>query len=113
MGMAKNKKKESTISDKLPLAKSTGTLVFGYNAVIRSIYEKSPKLIILTANFPLERRSMVEHCAKISAIPVLNYPGTNNGLAESSNVHFRTGVIAVVDEGKSDLLAFAEKLIAA
>merc|ERR1712071_8179 len=106
MGMAR-KNKETSISDRIPLASKTGKLFFGEKKSVKSLLSGESKMIILTNDYPKIKRKKIEHLANIGEIkvPIYNFNGTNNDLSEVSSSNFRIGVISVIDEGKSELLS--------
>merc|ERR1712035_75034 len=108
--LQKEKNKQVTLIDSLPLAISTGKIAFGYKSTLRSLMSKKSKLIILTQNFPKVRTKAIQHYAKIAGdIPIYSYEGNNNELMEAAKTHHRIGVLSVINEGNAGLLKFLEK----
>merc|ERR1711953_172984 len=103
--MARKSNKETTFEDKLPLAISTGKVLFGFRQCMKSLESKECKMIVITSNLPPLKKKQLEYYAFLNKdIPVYPFVGNNKELARSCAKYHRCGAIAIINDGEADLI---------
>ncbi len=86
------------------IAVDTGKCSFGAKTATKALLNKKAKLIIIANNTPDAIKSDVAYYAKLSDIPVLEYPGSTLDLgATCGRPHF-VAALTVYETGDSDIL---------
>ncbi|KAH8057543.1 ribosomal protein [Aureococcus anophagefferens] len=62
------------------------------------------KLVIIANNTPPLRKSEVEYYAMLSKCQVIPYNGTNKDLGTACGKYFNCSMLAVIDQGDSDIV---------
>ena len=70
-------------------------VILGYNTVMKSIKTGSPELIVISNNFPDEKRKIIEHNAKISKVELKEYSNDSVNLGLVCGKPFAVGVLAI------------------
>lgn len=74
-----------------------GKVLFGTRESAAEVKAGKAKLLVLASNCPRNARRDLEHYAKVSEIPVLNYAGTSIQLGELCGRPHLVASIAVLD----------------
>ena len=91
------------------MAIDTGKVDFGSDKAEKNALHGRAKLLILAGNCPREKRENIRKYARLSNLPVFEYPGTNVELGSVCGKPFPIAAISVYDAGTSNLLAEAGK----
>jgi len=86
----------------------TGKYYLGTKQTLRALKTGRAKLVIMAENTPPEIRGQVNYYAKLGNIPVIVYKGRSVDLGLAIGKPFKVSLIAVLDEGSSRILEFAE-----
>jgi large subunit ribosomal protein L30e len=70
-------------------------VILGYNTVIKSIKTGNPELIVISNNFPDDKRKIIEHNAKISKVELKEYPNDSVNLGLVCGKPFAVGILAI------------------
>ena len=70
-------------------------VILGYNIVIKSIKIGNPELIVISNNFPDDKRKIIEHNAKISKVELKEYTNDSVNLGLVCGKPFTVGVLAI------------------
>lgn len=84
--------------------KSNGLIVFGYKETKRAVLLGKAKLIVVAANAPPEMKKELRYYAKLSNIPVYEFPDTNTSLGAISGKPFSVAALAVINPGQSNIV---------
>ncbi|RLG89550.1 MAG: 50S ribosomal protein L30e [Thermoprotei archaeon] len=90
----------------------TGKVVLGSKRSIKLVKLGKAKAIVIASNVPSNIRSDIEYYAKLSHIPIVEYPGTNMELGAICGKPFSVAVLTVLDLGSvpiESLLMFAKR----
>lgn len=82
----------------------SGKVYLGSNRTIKAIEQKKAKLVIIASNCPEE----FEENLKKSKVHLYKYKGTNHELGTVCGKPFPVSTLAVIDDGKSGILALGE-----
>ena len=105
MPSKKTKKSGESVGTQLALVIKSGKYCMGYKQSLKALRNKDAKLIIIAKNCPPLRRAELEYMAFL-ARPCLvhRFGGDNNLLGTACRKLYRSSVVAVMDEGDSDIL---------
>lgn len=87
----------------------TGTYTLGARESIRAVATGKAKMLIIAENARPDLRERALYLARLGNIPVYIFPGTSVDLGVAAGKPFRVSMIAVIDEGESQILRFAEE----
>jgi len=90
----------------------TGKVVLGSKRSVKLVKLGKAKAVVIASNTPLNIRSDIEYYAKLSQIPIIEYPGTNMELGAICGKPFSVAVLTVLDLGSvpmESLLMFAKR----
>jgi len=78
----------------------TGKVVIGFNQTLK--YTKLAKLrcVVIASNAPETMKSDVMYYAKLSKLPVIEYPGTNRDLGALIGKPFSVAFLGILDLGQ-------------
>lgn len=93
----------------LQMVIKTGSLVLGSKKTIKLTKLGKAKLIIVAANAPPEIKKDLKYYAKLSNIPVIEFPGTNMELGALCGKPFSVAALAIIDPGQSSILELAKQ----
>lgn len=96
-----------TVSDyarELQMVMKTGSIVLGSKKAIKLAKLGKAKLIIVAMNAPPEIKKDLMYYAKLSNIPVVEFPGTNMELGAICGKPFSVAALAIVDPGQSNIV---------
>ncbi len=94
----------SDFARELQMVLKTGTVVIGSRNTIKLAKLGKAKLIIIAANAPPEIKKDLKYYAKLSNIPVYEFPGTNMELGAICGKPFSIASMAIVDPGQSNII---------
>ncbi len=94
----------SDFARELQMVLKTGTVVIGSKNTIKLAKLGKAKLIIIAANAPPEIKKDLKYYAKLSNIPVYEFPGTNMELGAICGKPFSIASMAIVDPGQSNII---------
>ncbi len=103
------KEKENPLSSAIRLAVESGKVGFGSRKGVRSLLLGKVKLIVLAGNSPTPLAEDVSRYGSISKIPVVDFPGTSIELGSICGRPFPVSVLAVYEEGVSNIMEFGKK----
>jgi len=85
------------------IAVDTGKVSYGVESAKAALLNKQAKLVIIANNCPEEIKEDIDHYAKLSKIPVLEFPGSSLDLgAICGRPHF-VATLTVYETGDSDI----------
>lgn len=87
----------------LKTAMQTGTVVTGANETLEAIEAGEAKLAIVAVNAPEKAKKKILS----GEAPVFEYPGTSVQLGPAIGVPYIVSALAIIDPGKSDILALS------
>ncbi|MEB2836446.1 MAG: 50S ribosomal protein L30e [Desulfurococcales archaeon] len=87
----------------------TGVYVLGSRQSIRAVAHGKAKLLIIAKNARPDLRDRALYLAKLSGVPVYTFPGTSVELGVALGKPFRVSMLAVIDEGSSQILRAARQ----
>jgi len=87
----------------------TGVYVIGSRQAIKAVAHGKAKLLIIARNARPDLRDRALYLAKLSGVPVYTYPGTSIDLGVALGKPFRVSMLAVIDEGSSQILRVARE----
>ncbi len=98
------------LDEELKICSKSGKMILGCKAVIRDLGSRNirSKLIILANNCPEQYRLRIEKFAKLTNTPVLKYDAGALELGKAVGKKFLVSALAVIDEGDSSILKYAE-----
>ena len=82
----------------------SGKVVLGFKATIKSIRNGKAKLVFISSNCPIVRKSQIEYYAMLAGIPIINYGGNNVDLGTACGRLHRCATLAIIEAGDSDIL---------
>ena len=87
----------------------TGVYVLGSRQSIRAVAHGKAKLLIIARNARPDLRDRALYLAKLSGVPVYTFPVTSVELGVALGKPFRVSMLAVIDEGSSQILRAARQ----
>mgnify|MGYP001572148821 CR=1 FL=1 len=100
----KTKKAVESINSRLQLVMKSGKAALGYRTTMKSLRSTKAKMVIISSNTPILRKSEIEYYALLGKCAVHHYSGNNNDLGTACGKYFRVGTLAITDAGDSDIL---------
>mmetsp|Transcript_79921 Transcript_79921/g.162693 ORF Transcript_79921/g.162693 Transcript_79921/m.162693 type:complete len:112 (-) Transcript_79921:284-619(-) len=104
MPSKKSKNAQDSIAARLQLTVKSGKYTLGYRSTLKTLRSGKAKLVMIADNCPPLRKSEVEYYAMLAKTIVHHYTGSNNDLGTACGKFFRCSVMAVTDQGDSDLI---------
>jgi len=102
------KERENPLTVAVRLTVESGKVEFGARRGISSSLQAKAKLFIVASNTPKEMKEQVENYAKLSNIPVIQFPGSSMELGSVCGRPFPVSVLSVYDAGSSNIMAMAK-----
>ncbi len=99
----------SDLARELQMVMKTGSVVLGSKKTIKLAKLGKAKLIIIAANAPPEIKKDLKYYAKLSNIPVIEFPGTNIELGAICGKPFSVAAMAIIDPGQSGIIELAKQ----
>jgi large subunit ribosomal protein L30e len=103
------KEKENPLSSAVRLTVESGKVGFGSRKGLKDLLLGSVKLVVVAGNVPPSLAEDVRRYGEISGIPLVEFPGTSLELGSICGKPFPVSVLAVYDEGVSNILEFGKK----
>ena len=104
-----DKKNQSQgINSQLALVMKSGKTSLGFKSVMASIRDGKSKVLVLSNNLPILRKSQLEYLATLAKVKTISFSGTNTDLGTACGKLFRISVLSVNEAGDSDILAEAK-----
>jgi large subunit ribosomal protein L30e len=103
------RERENALTAAVRLAVESGKVEFGARTAIASGAEGDAKLFVIAANTPAETRAQVEHNAKKSKVPVIEFEGNTMELGSVCGKPFPVSVLSIYQEGTSNILELVKK----
>jgi large subunit ribosomal protein L30e len=92
------------VSKEIRQAITTGKVAIGADKSLKTLKRGQAKLIIVASNCEPDVRADIEHYAKLANLPVYNFDGDGGELGLVCGKPFLVSVLAVVEEGSSNIL---------
>ncbi len=99
----------SDYARELQMALKTGTVVLGSKRTIKLAKLGKAKLIIVAMNAPPEIKKDLTYYARLSNIPIVEFPGTNMELGAICGKPFSVAALAIVDPGQSSIVELVKE----
>lgn len=103
------KEKEDPLSGAIRLAVEGGRVGFGSRKGIKDLLLGSAKLVVIASNVPPSLAEDVKRYGEFSGIPLVEFGGTSIQLGSICGKPFPVSVLAVYEEGASNILDFGKK----
>ena len=105
-----SKKNVETINSKLQLVMKSGKTALGYKTTLKALRGGKAKMVILANNTPALKKSEVEYYAGVldKKCQVKHYSGNNSDLGTACGKFYRVSMLAITDQGDSDILTAEE-----
>ncbi|MFX1572981.1 MAG: 50S ribosomal protein L30e [Promethearchaeota archaeon] len=107
LDLSRKKTKEFDIDNNIKVAYKTGKIIYGKNQVLKQFRQDSPfKMLIIANNCPKNLENQLNHYNTLmkNKIYIHRYKGSSWDLGLACAKPYMISVIAVFDEGDSDLL---------
>lgn len=108
MSSKKAVKGTETINSRLQLVIKSGKYTLGLKSTLKTLRAGKAKLLLISSNCPALRRSELEYYAMLSKTDIHHYHGNNIDLGTSCGRFYRVSVMAITDQGDSDILSITE-----
>ena len=82
----------------------SGKTVLGYKTTIKALRSSKAKMVIISNNTPVLRKSEVEYYAMLAKCQVHHYTGNNSELGTACGKFYRVSMMSITDPGDSDIL---------
>ena len=86
----------------------SGKVLLGYKATVKAMRKSKAKLVLISNNCPVLRRSELEYLAMLAKVSVHHYAGDNSALGTACGKLFNCSVMWFLDGGHSDILTVKE-----
>jgi len=90
-------------------AVKTGKVVLGAKEATISVKSGKAQMIMIASNIPNNLRENLEHCGKLSGIPIITYIGSSLDLGRICGKRFPVGTLTVKEPGDSAILKLIEE----
>uniref|UniRef100_A0AC34QPV9 Large ribosomal subunit protein eL30 n=1 Tax=Panagrolaimus sp. JU765 TaxID=591449 RepID=A0AC34QPV9_9BILA len=108
MAPKKQKKNADNINSRLAMVTKSGKYCLGYKQTLKTLRNGKAKLVIISSNTPVLRRSEIEYYAMLSKTGVHEYNGNNIELGTACGRYFRVSMLSITDPGDSDIIRSSE-----
>ena len=104
--LTRKKKKVFDVDTNIKVAYKTGNIVYGKNQVLKALRQNRFKMLIIANNCPSKLEEQLNYHNSLSKDPtfIYRYQGSSWNLGLACAKPYMISVIAVADEGDSDLL---------
>eukprot|EP01071_Lankesteria_metandrocarpae_P007554 Lankesteria_metandrocarpae@DN4715_c0_g1_i1.p3 len=96
------------VGAKLQLVTKSGKYSLGMKSTVGAVRSGKAKLVLISSNCPVLRRSQLEYYAILAKINVHHFQGDNNELGTACGKLFRVSCLAITDAGDSDIVKCCE-----
>ena len=102
------KNQSQGINSQLAIVMKSGKTSLGFKSVVASIRDGKSKVLVISNNLPVLRKSQLEYLAALAKVRTINFAGTNTDLGTACGKLFRISVLSINEAGDSDILAEAK-----
>ncbi len=88
----------------ISVARKSGKTKLGMKYAIKAAKLKEAKAIVVASNAPKELREDLEYYARLSGVPIIEYPKTSQDLGVVCGRPHLTAAVTIINEGDSDIL---------
>merc|ERR1711904_96250 len=99
-----SKKTIDSLNARLQLVTKSGKYTLGFKTALKSLRSGKSKLIIISKNCPLVRKSELEYYAMLSKTGIHHFAGDNIELGTACGKYFRASCMSISDPGDSDII---------
>lgn len=99
----------SDYARELQMVIRSGVVVLGSKKTIKLAKHGKAKLIIVAMNAPPEIKKDLKYYARLSNIPIAEFPGTNMELGAICGKPFSVAALAIVDPGQSNIVELVKE----
>jgi len=96
------------MNSRIKLVMKSGKALLGYKATVKSMRKSKAKMVLISNNCPVLRRSELEYLAMLAKVSVHHYTGDNTALGTACGKLFNCSVVTITDGGDSDILTVKE-----
>ncbi len=97
------------INRSIRIAVDTGKVSYGADSARQALLNKQAKIIIIANNTPQDIKEDIYRYAKISELPILEFPGSSLDLgAVCGRPHF-VAALTIISVGDSDIIKAVKK----
>jgi len=96
------------LSKSIRMSVESGKVIFGSRQAITAALNGSAKAIVVSKSAPREVSADIRQYAKLSGLPLIEFPGTSKELGAVCGVPYIVSAITVVSVGNSDLMSIAK-----
>eukprot|EP01066_Platyproteum_vivax_P011048 Platyproteum_vivax@DN49_c0_g1_i1.p2 len=104
MAKKANKTAADSINSRLALVMKSGKVGLGYKSCLKALRGGRSKLVIISSNLPVLRRSEIEYYAMLAKCGVHPYTGDNNELGTACGRLHTVSAMVVLDPGDADII---------
>lgn len=102
------KEKENPLSSAIRLAVESGRVGFGSRKAVKDLLLGKVKLVVVAGNAPPALAESVSRYGELSSIPIVEFPGKSLDLGSICGRPFPVSVLAVYEEGVSNIMDFGK-----
>jgi large subunit ribosomal protein L30e len=102
------KERENPLTTAVRLAVESGKVEFGSRRGISASLSAKAKLFVVAENTPEDIKTKVHNYAKLSEVPVIDFPGSSMELGSVCGRPFPVAVLSVYDAGNSNIMELAK-----
>ncbi len=105
--LTRKKKKVFDVDTNIKVAYKTGKIIYGQKQVLRALRQNRFKMLIIASNCPKELQEQLDYNNSLMKDPtfIYRYSGSSWNLGLACAKPYMISVIAIADEGDSDILA--------
>ena len=103
------KEKENPLTSAIRLVVESGEVGFGSKRGVKDILNGKMKLAVIAGNVPSTLAEDVRRFGELSEIPLVEFPGSSMELGAICGKPFPVSILAVYNEGVSNILEFGKK----
>lgn len=97
------------LSKSIRMSVESGKVLFGSRQAVSCALNGNAKIIVLSSSAPRKVSLDVRSHARISGVPVIEYPGPSKELGSICGVPYLVSAMTIVNVGNSDILSFAKQ----
>lgn len=95
----------------ISVVRKSGKTALGVNSAIKAAKLGDAKVIVAASNAPIDAKNDVEYYAKISGVPILEYPKTSQDLGVVCGRPHLTAFITIYNAGDSDIMDAVKEMM--
>ena len=97
------------LSKSIRMSVESGKVIFGSRQAVSCALNGNAKVIVVSSSAPKKISLDVKSYAKVSGIPVIEFPGPSKELGSICGMPYLVSAMAILNVGNSDLLSFAKQ----